>query len=385
MQYSLSQRRGRAYRLFNRQRGSCRTNLDVGDAHAGISSFESRASCVDGGVLVNPLRRFKAIVWTVRDRRRRARIRARLDEVGQREPEFADLMKMRKDWLFTHLPRESAEFIYDLHSKDKQKVMAERVGLSVAEEYLSGLSLDEALAHLASGTYDSVVLKPNHGRSGAGVFCLVREGSAFRELKSGKVHDVRQLRRLAEDSYGRMKRSDDWILEELLVSPTDPNETADDVKFYCFGDRAEMVLQKGVLTDERGRRRVWLRFYDRDGTPVDPGLRPKDISDRLTLPASFEELRTLAERASGHIPTPFMRVDMYDTHRGGVLGEFTPGSGGMYSLNLEWKERFTRRWHETASELERALASGERQPLMPGTAGVNESPKEPRDVVSSSW
>lgn len=334
---------------------------------------------------MNPLRRFKAYVWTVRDRRRRARIRARLAEVGEREPEFADLMKKRKEWLFAHLPHESAEFIYDLHSKEKQKVMAERVGLSVAEEYLSGMSLDEALAHLASGAYDSVVLKPNHGRSGAGVFCLVREGSAFRELKTGKVHDVKQLRRLAEDSYGRMKRSDDWILEELLLLPTDPNEPAQDVKFYCFGDKAELVLQKGVLADARGRRAVWRRYYDREGTPVDPGLRQKEVSDRLELPASFEKLRALAERASGHIPTPFMRVDLYDTHRGGVLGEFTPGSGGMYSLNQEWKERFTRRWHETATALERALATGERQPLMPGTGGAHEVGERSHDVVSPSW
>src|SRR5690606_3600385 len=207
---------------------------------------------------------------TVRDRRRQKRIRAKLAEVGNREPEFADYMKNRRDWLYQHLPEASAEFIYDLHSKRKQKAMAQRVGIPVATEYVSASPLTAVLDELATGSFAEAVLKPIHGRGGAGVFCLVREGDAFRELKSGKMHDIKRLKRIAEDSYQYMRRADEWILEELLLYPGDPTEPARDVKFYCFGGRTELVLQKGMVLDGRGRRVVKRRFFDRDGSPVDP-------------------------------------------------------------------------------------------------------------------
>ncbi|HET8985703.1 MAG TPA: ATP-grasp fold amidoligase family protein [Trueperaceae bacterium] len=309
-------------------------------------------------------RRAKSAVRTVvKDWRRQRLLEARANR-SSAEPEFADLLEARGDWLFENLPHEAAEYVYHLHSKDAQKRLARQLGLSVAEEYITHVPLAEALAFMESTYLDHFVLKPNNGKSAAGVFCLVREGAGYRELKSGKLRTSARLVELAAESYGQLGRPDDWLVEELLLSPHEASQPADDLKFFCFRDRVEMIFQKGEVTDGK-RRKQAVRFYDRDGVPVNTGLRPEAVSDLLKLPSNIGEMVAIAERASGRITTPFMRVDLYDTHRGVVLGEFTPGPGRMYQLNEEWKERFTRLWHESARALEAGLLSGEIQPLLP--------------------
>ena len=309
-------------------------------------------------------RRAKSVLRTVvKDWRHQRLLEARANR-SSAEPEFADLLEARGDWLFTNLPPEAAAYIYDLHAKDSQKRLATRLGLSVAEEYVTHVPLAEALAFMETTYLDHFVLKPNNGKSAAGVFCLVREGAKYRELKSGKLRTPARLVELAGESYGKLGRADDWLVEELLLTPHDASQPADDFKFFCFGDRVEMIFQKGEVMEGKRRRKV-VRFYDRDGVPVNTGLRPEAVSDRLTLPSTIGEMVAVAERASGMITTPFMRVDLYDTHRGVVLGEFTPGTGRMYQLNAERKERFTRRWHESARALEAGLLSGEIEPLLP--------------------
>src|SRR5690606_17067415 len=151
---------------------------------------------------------------------------------------------------------------------------------------------------------DHFVLKPNNGKSAAGVFCLVREGAGYRELKSGKLRTSARLVELAAESYGQLGRPDDWLVEELLLSPHEASQPADDVKFFCFRDRVEMIFQKGEVTDGK-RRKQAVRFYGRDGVPVNTGLRPEAVSDLLKLPSNIGEMVAIAERASGRITTPF--------------------------------------------------------------------------------
>lgn len=309
-------------------------------------------------------RRAKSALRTVvRDWRQRRLKQARA-ALNQAEPEFAALLEARGEWLFQNLPPASAEYIYDLHPKDKQKALAKRLGLSVAEEYVTNVPLEEALAFIGSSPLDGFVLKPNRGRSSAGVFCLVRSGSGYRELKSGKVRSIQRLKELAVESYGQLGRADEWLVEELLLAPHGPSQPANDYKFFCFHDRVELILQKGEVVDGHKSRQA-MRFYDRAGVPVNTGLRPKAVSDLLALPDGIGAMVAEAERVSGMIPTPFMRVDLYDTQRGTVLGEFTPGAGGLYRLNEEWKRRMARRWRETATALENGLRSGAIEPLLP--------------------
>jgi len=292
---------------------------------------------------------------------RKSRRRARVESDPDAEPTFGDYIDRRHEWLYANLPAESADYLHDLHAKDKQKALARRLGLSVAEEHVSHVPLADALDYIAAAPVDNVVLKPVAAKSGTGVFCIVRENGRYLDLRTMKRFRLEGLRQEARLSYAKLRRADEWMVEELLLPSDGSMRIIDEVKAHCFAGRTELIMQKGEARS--GRR--GLRFYDRDWQPVETGRRPESTIDDLTPPPNGAALVEVAERASSRIPMPFMRVDLYDTHRGVVLGEFTPGPGGRRSFNAEWTERLTRSWREAAERLEAGLASGETQPLYP--------------------
>lgn len=280
------------------------------------------------------------------------------------EPVFGDLLDRRHEWLFAHLPRASAEYLHGMHGKDEQKKLARRLGLSVAEEYVSHVPLKEALAHIEAHGLERFVLKPLSAKSGAGVVCAVKQGDGYFDLKRGTRTSLKKIGREAYLGYAKLGRADRWLVEELLLPPDGALRIVQDFKFHCFAGKVEFILQKGVV-EEDGEAKLAIRFYDRDWSPVDTGMRPDLQSDVLTPPPTGTVMVEVAERAASQVPMPFLRVDLYDSHRGIVLGEFTPGPGGRRLYNREWTERLTRRWHEAAAELEARLASGDLEPLFP--------------------
>lgn len=298
---------------------------------------------------------------------RHARARAARRQATD-EPTFGDLLDRRHEWLFAHLPRASAEYLHGLHGKDEQKALARRLGLSVANEYVSYVPLKEALAFIGAHGLKRFVLKPLSAKSGAGVICAVEQGEKYLDLKHGKRMSLKEIGNEAYLGYGKLGRPDRWLVEELLLPPDGSLRMIEDYKFHCFAGRVEFILQKRIVTDANdrdGATRLAIRFYDRDWNPVDTGMRPELQSDALTAPANGARMVEVAEAAASQIPMPFLRVDLYDSHRGIVLGEFTPGPGGRRLFNQEWTERLTRRWHEAAAELEARLANGELEPLFP--------------------
>jgi len=311
--------------------------------------------------MVNPYRSARAVARSMLDVVRKSRRKAAPPRDPTAEPTFGDYIDRRHEWLFAHLPEASAAYLHDLHAKDKQKALARRLGLSVAEEYVSHVPLADALEFIASTPVDHMVLKPVAAKSGNGVFCIVKENGRYHDLRTGKRFRLDGLRQEANLSYAKLRRADEWMVEELLLPADGTVRLIDDLKFSCFGGTAELILQKGEV--HGGKKGI--RFYDREWTPVDTGLRPHDILDALTPPANGPALLEVAERTATQIPMPYIRVDLYDTHRGAVLGEFTPGPGARHAHNDEWRQRLTRRWREAASRLEAGLVSGEIQPIFP--------------------
>ncbi|MFO7544632.1 MAG: ATP-grasp fold amidoligase family protein [Trueperaceae bacterium] len=292
---------------------------------------------------------------------------ARRETLG--ELVFGDFLDRRHEWLFANLPRESAEYLHGMHGKDEQKELARRLGLSVAEEYVSQVPLKEALKHIEVTRLERFVLKPLSAKSGAGVVCAVKQDDGYLDLKRGTRTTLQGIGNEAYLGYAKLGRADRWLVEELLLPSDGTLRMIEDYKFHCFAGRVEFILQKGDV-EEDGQVKHAIRFYDRDWRPVDTGMRPDLQSDALTPPPTGNRMVEVAEHAASQIPMPFLRVDLYDSHRGIVLGEFTPGPGGRRLFNQEWTERLTRRWHEAAAELEARLASGELKPLFPERSGT---------------
>ncbi len=310
--------------------------------------------------MVNPYRSARAAARSALSAVRKLRRKPPVIPDPNAEPTFGDFIDRRHEWLFANLPEASAAYLHDLHAKNKQKALARRLGLSVAAEYVSHVPLRDALDFIASSPVDNVVLKPVAAKSGTGVFCLVKEDGRFRDLRSGKRYRLAGLRQEAQLSYGKLKRADEWLVEELLLPSDGSLRMIEDFKFSCFAGRVEHVLQKGEVGGRKG-----LRFYDRSWQPVDTGIRPESIIEELQPPANRAALMEVAEATASRIPVPYIRVDLYDSHRGIVLGEFTPGPGGRHAHKPEYKERLTRRWKEAAALVEARLASGELEPIFP--------------------
>lgn len=277
------------------------------------------------------------------------------------EPTFGTLISDRRRWLFETLPEASAAYHYDLFTKESQQRLARRLGLATAETYRSGATLEEALAFVEQRGLERFVLKPNSSSSAVGFCPLVREGDRFRNVKDGTTPRLEDLRRELDRTMEHRGFADEWFVEELLLPPDGSLAPLEDYKFYCFGGRTEFVAH--IWWASRRPRKRWA-CYTRAWEPVEvltgrPNVSPAPLSERR------QALLETAEAAAAALAYPFVRIDLYDTERGVVFGEFTPGPGRRYAFLPAWEERLRRRWHEAASALEEGIRSGRVRPMMP--------------------
>src|SRR5690606_33257806 len=121
----------------------------------------------------------------------------------------------------------------------------------------------------------------------------------YHDLRTGKRFRLDGLRQEANLSYAKLRRADEWMVEELLLPADGSIRVIDEVKAHCFGGRTELIMQKGEVDGKRG-----LRFYDREWRPVTTGRRTESTIDDLTPPTNGAELVEVAERAATQIPVP---------------------------------------------------------------------------------
>ncbi len=301
--------------------------------------------------------RLKSVVRSLVPGRRAARASGRRGRSGT----FGPLVDRRREWLFGHLPAESAAYHYDIFTKTSQKRLARRLGLRVADDYLVGVPLDEALAFIERSRFERCVIKPNLSYGAKGFRALERVDGAFRDLRTGAIASVGRLEHQLRREFDMRARPDEWVVEELLESFDGSAELPDDYKVYCFGGTAELIAHKRPIP---GTRRYHAATVSRDWEPLDVGLEPVDDA-AVVAPVNGGRLVEVAEEAASQLCYPFIRIDLYDTTKGVVLGEFTPGPGRRQEFDAEWDERLTRRWHEAAAAIDRGIRSGEISPLLP--------------------
>jgi hypothetical protein len=274
---------------------------------------------------------------------------------------FGALISQRRQWLERHLPPDVAAYQYDVFLKSSQKRLAQRLGLSVAQTYFGPAPLAEVLAWLPSGAPHRFALKPDSGHSAMGFHRFVREGDSFREAPSGRRHTPVSIARLLRREMAGTERADSWLVEELLLPVDGSEQGLDDLKFYCFGGTAEVILHKWPAPGPRGTQRNW---YDRDWNPMVASTR-RGNDGPPRAPVHGTQVLALAEAAAASLCYPFIRIDLYDTSRGIVFGEFTPGPGMVQFFPAALQERFRVRWHEAEATILERLRSGALVPIGP--------------------
>ncbi len=286
---------------------------------------------------------------------------------------FGAMVADRKQWLFETLPPDAASYHYDIFAKVSQKRLARRLGLSVARDYVERAPLAEALATVERLGLERFALKPDSSHNAVGFRRIVRVGDGYHDLGSGKRGSLRWLERSLRREVAARGRADAWVVEELLMPPDGPDAPVEDYKFYCFGGVTEIILHKWPAPNGVGTQRNW---YARDWSPIVVSVRgPGEGVPRAPLAGA--QLVDVAERAASRLCYPFIRMDLYDTSRGVVFGEFTPGPGLINAFTDAWSERLRLRWLEAEAALRERIRSGELVPLAAATTEAQTDGHDP--------
>lgn len=194
------------------------------------------------------------------------------------------------------------------------------------------------------------VVKSRTGSSGRGVWALRRTSDgSMTDLLTGLRLGVDDLIRIHADGLGRRVRRSGIIVEELV--PRDGGDgIADDWKFYCFGGRVELSMQRrthGQIDQDRWR----FRFRDRDGVDLGPVKFPDRHDPALDDPRDLQALTATAERISSAIGRPFVRVDLFESERGPLFGELTPEPGPPEAFDADTDRRLGAAWERAETEI----------------------------------
>lgn len=241
--------------------------------------------------------------------------------------------------------------VYPEFSKLNARGLAESAGVLVPDLVDGPVSVDD----LRLDDYgDSFVVKPNWGATSRGVFVLERRGDDFLNLMDGSIlspADVKEriIRDIAASGRGR---SDELIVERsMAVNGVRPFEWK---VFMFYGEVGY------TQANERVDGPVVSKYYGSEWEDLGRIRTDRRHSSDLRLPNQPEAILDAARRVSLEVPTGFIRVDIFESDAGPVLGEvcLLPGGDHYYRGGLD--RSFGQMWLDANV---RILA--ERRPLIP--------------------
>ena len=130
------------------------------------------------------------------------------------------------------------------------------------------------------------------------------------------------------------------------------------------------------MTQHGNTRLAHWQYLDRDGVDLGDVAEGRTVNPDLPTPPNLEEMVEIAERLSVAVPTPMIRVDLYDTSEGVRLGEFTVMPGGKQYYRADHDLALGTLWDRAVGRLQRDLANGRPFALLRGEHPVR-TPHEP--------
>jgi hypothetical protein len=187
---------------------------------------------------------------------------------------------------------------------------------------------------------ESLVIKPSTGSSSRGVFVMRRsDDGRFDDLIHEHRWSAEELVRQYQErpASWRDVRRDEVLVEELVECGGRPSY---DWKVYAFRGEIALMYQLDRLGGIKRNRcylpdwtpvpHVWYGRYDRHD-PLGPPTRP-------------DELLSTAAAISLALPLPFVRVDLYESDTGVVVGELTPFPGTRHEHSFTWDRILGEAW-----------------------------------------
>jgi hypothetical protein len=236
-----------------------------------------------------------------------------------------------------------ADPVWDHNDKAAGARLAGQLGIRVPRQLAPPTLLDE----LRPPPVERCLLKPISGTASRGVTPLVRQPDGrwlnLFELGDGPqpweaIRD--QLEQLRAE--GRISRR--FLVEELLAGPS-PTELPYDYKCLCIGGEVQLVYARDVR-NERFPRHSGYRYFSPAWEDLGPISTPSQLDPSIPPPVHAEELLAAAAAVARALPTPFVRVDLYDQPDGVVFGEITPQPGTNLWFGPELDRQLGEAWDD---------------------------------------
>lgn len=234
-------------------------------------------------------------------------------------------------------------------------------GFAVPEVYGAWTGYQDIVLHDLPDTF---VVKSDLGAGARGVLPLRRVGADAYEVVDGSrvlsTHEVREHFERSTTSFGP------YFAEELLQDEGG-RPIPDDVKFYAFYGkvghfRVRRSEQHGDTTLDTHH------YFDADGGSLAKVNLLREHTAELARPSRWEEMSELVRHITRAVPVPFLRVDLYQTTRGPVFGEFTRAGGGQHRYRREHGALLGTMWEQAQTRIEMDVALGRPYQVLHGTS-----------------
>lgn len=207
-----------------------------------------------------------------------------------------------------------------------------------------------------SGLPETFVLKSDVGAGGNAVFPLRRvDTDRFAVIGAEEVLSGSQLR---ERLVARPSAGGPFFAESFLQQRVPTVEIPDDVKIYANYGEVSMVMVRQMPVHanlDHARYRYTNARGEDLGEDIAPGAR---IDSSIPLPEPLEDFVRVAEHLSKALAVPFIRVDIYDTVDGPVLGELTRAPGGRQRYRRDQDIAMGRVWDRARWRLDLDVLDG---------------------------
>lgn len=171
---------------------------------------------------------------------------------------------------------------------------------------------------------DQFVLKCTHD-SGSTIIC--DDKNRF-DIIAAKKYLSNRLKRnyFFEHREYQYKNIPPRIVCEELIS-TDTNTVPEDYKIFCFSGNPQYI-QVDLSRFEKHERIIYDANWKKQPFNIKYALNSLDVKK----PSGLSEMLTLASKLAKAIPTPFLRVDFYQSGEKIYFGELTFFEEGGYGL-----------------------------------------------------
>lgn len=238
---------------------------------------------------------------------------------------YLDLMKKRIDGIEENVP-------WKLGYKNYVRGFGDVIGIQTPKIYqtalIENIKIDEIPADF--------VLKPSFASASIGVRLFRRNDSLFYDIVRGTTHTWSEIVESFIEVCKLYPKASEYncIIEELLYDH-EGNTPPEDIRFYCFQGEIGLIHMDEHL--KQGKPNSSFFHGDFESFPdlferfkiAEKAAHLENIIE-ASLPKGWKELLTVAKRVSVAIPSPFARVDLYDTPKGIYLGEITLTPGTFY-------------------------------------------------------